>query len=59
MSRNAVHNNSKLFPMFRSNLADAKSYASAAEKLLGWMGRDKAYYPDARPWVRPSLFCVY
>ncbi|KAF7791634.1 hypothetical protein EIP86_002654 [Pleurotus ostreatoroseus] len=59
MSRNAVHNNSKLFPMFRSNLADAKSYASTVQKLLGWMGRDKAYYPDARPWTAKRTVAVH
>lgn len=57
MSRNAVENNSKLFPMFKQNLTDPTQYLITVQKLLGWMSRDKAYYPNARPWVR--AFCAW
>lgn len=54
MSPEALSNNERLFPTFRSHLSDTSSsglYVSSAEKLLGWMSRDKAYYQNARPWV--------
>ncbi|KAI0359782.1 hypothetical protein OH77DRAFT_1419106 [Trametes cingulata] len=51
--RNAEKNNDRLFPVLQRNLAsdDPLEYAAAAEKLAGWMRRDKAYYPKARPII--------
>ena len=58
MSPEALSNNEKLFPTFRAQLSDITyegSYASSAEKLAGWLSRDKAYYEAARHWVSSTV----
>lgn len=58
MSPEALTNNERLFPTFKAHLADVKpggNYESSSEKLAGWLSRDKAYYPSARPWVSATL----
>lgn len=40
--------------MFQTDLSEDRvdgNYASSAEKLAGWLSKDRAYYPAARPWV--------
>ncbi|KAI0833584.1 hypothetical protein BC628DRAFT_1426212 [Trametes gibbosa] len=51
MIKNAERNNDKLFPVFQKNLSSNSSteFGTAAEKLSGWLSRDKAYYSKARP----------
>ncbi|THG98242.1 hypothetical protein EW026_g3897 [Hermanssonia centrifuga] len=53
MSKNAVYNNEKLFPLFRENLRgeSLKTYEATADKLKIWLSKDKAYYDSARPWI--------
>lgn len=53
MTKNAERNNDKLFPVFQKNLSSnsAIEFGTAAEKLSGWLSRDKAYYTKARPMV--------
>lgn len=54
--RNAEKNNDKLFPIFQKNLSsdNLAEFATAADKLSGWLSRDKAYYTRARPMVSIS-----
>ncbi|KAL1949566.1 hypothetical protein VTO73DRAFT_8447 [Trametes versicolor] len=51
--RNAEKNNDKLFPIFQKNLSsdNLAEFATAADKLSGWLSRDKAYYTRARPMI--------
>ncbi|OJT06650.1 hypothetical protein TRAPUB_2508 [Trametes pubescens] len=51
--RNAERNNDKLFPIFQKNLSsdNLAEFATAADKLSGWLSRDKAYYTKARPMI--------
>ncbi|CDO69722.1 hypothetical protein BN946_scf184687.g7 [Trametes cinnabarina] len=49
----AEKNNDRLFPIFQKNLSSDNllEFATTAEKLAGWLSRDKAYYPKARPMI--------
>ena len=54
MSPEALSNNERLFPAFKTHLSDPTQggpFLNSAEKLAGWASKDKAYYPAARPWV--------
>lgn len=58
MSPEALTNNERLFPTFKVHLADVRpsgNYETSSEKLAGWLSKDKAYYPSARPWVSAIL----
>ncbi|KAI0663864.1 hypothetical protein C8Q70DRAFT_1050487 [Cubamyces menziesii] len=52
-AKSAEKNNDKLFPIFQKNLAsdNLQDFTTAAEKLAGWLSKDKAYYPKARPII--------
>ncbi|KAH9847656.1 hypothetical protein C2E23DRAFT_889757 [Lenzites betulinus] len=57
ITKNAERNNDKLFPVFQKNLSSNSSteFGTAAEKLSGWLSRDKAYYTKARPMIVAML----
>ncbi|KAI0325298.1 hypothetical protein GY45DRAFT_1438496 [Cubamyces sp. BRFM 1775] len=52
-AKSAEKNNDKLFPIFQKNLAsdNLQDFTTAAEKLAGWLSKDRAYYPKARPII--------
>ncbi|KAJ7929309.1 hypothetical protein B0H13DRAFT_1964787 [Mycena leptocephala] len=47
--------NQRLFAVFKLRLSSTQHYVAVAEKLGKWLANDKAYYPEARPQVIPSI----
>ncbi|KAI0636025.1 hypothetical protein C8Q77DRAFT_609008 [Trametes polyzona] len=53
MLKSAERTNDKLFPIFLKNLSsdNLAEFTTAAEKLSGWLSKDRAYYTKARPMI--------